>query len=153
VRVEEPAKDTRVSVNLPLSVVEAALSAAPEKIVSDGKVHLGVGGKDLKISELRNVWRELKAAGDTEIVTVEEGDEKVSVARRGELVQVRVQDLDSREEVHVDIPVAVVDALFQGEGESLDLKAGAAALRGLRGDIVRVKDKGTSVRVWIDEGK
>jgi hypothetical protein len=74
------------------------------------------------------------------------------VARKGDLVQVRVKNTGSREEVHVDVPVAVVDALLSGEGESLNVKAGVAALRALRGDIVRVNDKETSVRVWIDEG-
>jgi len=152
VRVEEPGKDTRVSVNLPMSVVEAALSAAPEKIVSDGKLHLGVNDKDLSVTDMRKVWRELRAAGDMEIVSVEDKDEHVTVARKGDLVQVRVKDTGSREEVHVDVPVAVVDALFSGEGESLNVKAGVAALRALRGDIVRVNDKETSVRVWIDEG-
>jgi hypothetical protein len=152
VRVEEPGNDSRVSVNLPMSVVEVALQAAPEKLVSHGKVHLGLRGKDLTVVDLRKMWRELRAAGDMEMVSVEEGDERVTVARKGDLVQVRVQDKGDREEVHVDVPVAVVDALFSGEGEGLNLKAGAAALRTLRGDIVRVNDKETTVRVWIDEG-
>jgi hypothetical protein len=151
VRVEEPKNDSRVSVNLPMAVVEAALAAAPEKIVSDGKVHLGLRGKDLSVADLRRAWRELRATGDAEFVSVEEKDEHVSVALKGSLVQVRVKDTGSREEVHVDVPVAVVDALFSGEGESLNLKAGAASLRTLRGDIVRVNDKDTTVRVWIDE--
>ena len=153
VRVEEPGEDTRVSVNLPMSVVEAALAAAPEKIVSDGKVHLGLDHKGLAVSDLRRLWLELRAAGDTDIVTVEERDERVTVARKGDLVQVRVLNTGDREEVFVDVPVAVVDALFSGQGESLNLKQGVAALRGLRGDIVRVKDKDTSVRIWIDGAK
>ena len=39
VRVEEPEKQSKVAVNLPLSVVEAALEAAPEMIESHGKIH------------------------------------------------------------------------------------------------------------------
>jgi hypothetical protein len=152
VRVEEPRNESRVSVNLPLSVVEAALSAAPDKVVSDGKVHLGLHGKDLSVADLRKMWRELRDAGDMDMVTVEEKDERVTVSRKGELVQVRVKNTGEREEVHVDVPVAVVDAFFSGEGEALNVKAGIAALRSLRGDIVRVNDKDTTVRVWIDEG-
>jgi hypothetical protein len=152
IRVEEPGKDSRVSVNLPMSVVEAALRAAPEKIVSEGRIQLGLKQRDLSVSELRDMWQALRATGDTEIVSVEEPGERVTVARKGDVVQVRVLETRSREEVHVDVPVTVVDALLSGKGESLDLKAGAAALRGLRGDIVRVKDDDTSVRIWIDEG-
>ena len=53
VRVEEPGREAKVNVNLPLSVVEAALKAAPEKVVSNGRLHLGHHGHDLSLSDLR----------------------------------------------------------------------------------------------------
>jgi hypothetical protein len=155
VRVEEPRREAKVSVNLPLSVVEAALKAAPEKIVSDGKIHLGGrSGRrhDLSLSDLRRLWTELRATGDAELVSVEEKDETVRIARAGSLVQIRVAKAGGQEEVHVDLPVTLVDALLSGEGESVDLKAALAEVRKLRGDIVRVKDDDSHVRVWIDEG-
>jgi hypothetical protein len=153
VRVDE-VKGSKVSVNLPLTVVEAALQAAPETIVSHGRVRLGNGKHDLSIADLRKVWQELKAVGDAELVSVEdEEDGKVTVSRLGDLVQVRVDGDRKGEKVHVDLPVEVVDALLSGQGEQLDLKAGMAALRGRRGDIVRVNDQDSTVRVWIDEGK
>jgi hypothetical protein len=157
VRVEEPSRKSRVHVNLPLPVVEAALKAAPHTIGSEGRINLrrhGVHfGHDhhVGVAELRAMWKELKNAGDTEIVNVEDREGTVSVARKGDLVQVRVQQEGRSEKVHVDVPVALVDALLSAEGEELDIRAGIAELRKLRGDIVRVDDKDTSVRVWIDE--
>jgi hypothetical protein len=152
--VEEPGKNTRVHVNLPLPVVEAALKAAPETISSHGRIRLG-GRRghrhELSVADLRQMWRELRAAGDMEMVTVEEEDGRVTVARRGDTVEIRVNDTRRTETVHVDVPVAMVDALLAAPGDELDVRAGLQELRRMRGDIVRVKDRDTSVRVWIDE--
>ena len=152
VRVEEAGKNSKVSVNLPLAVVEAALSAAPETIESHGKVHLGRGGHDMSVTDLRKVWRELKDAGDTDFVTIEEGErgENVKIARKGELVEVHVTK-GGKEEVTVQVPVSLVDVLLTGESETLNLKAVLAELQKRRGDIVRVNDEHSTVRIWIDE--
>src|SRR5262245_53557570 len=60
VRVEEARRQAKVSVNLPISVVEAALQAAPEKVIADGRIHLGHHGDDLSVADLRRAWSELK---------------------------------------------------------------------------------------------
>jgi 2,4-dienoyl-CoA reductase-like NADH-dependent reductase (Old Yellow Enzyme family) len=156
VRVDEHGKSSKVRVNVPLSVVEAALEAAPAKIVDKGRIKLDLGhdghdGHDLSLAEMRRIWQSLKDAGDTEIVTVEEEDETVRVARKGDLVQVRVSKPSGKEEVHVDVPVTLVDAILAGSGDSVDVKAVIRELRAQRGDIVSVKDADSAVRIWIDE--
>jgi len=152
VRVEEAAKKSRVSVNLPVSVVEAALQAAPEKILSDGRLRLGNEGHDVKVADLRRAWKELRATGDAELVTVEEQDETVRIARAGNLVIVHVEKPAGRESVRVEVPVEVVDALLSGEGNELNIRAAFTLLQKRRGDIVRVNDDDSTVRIWIDEG-
>jgi hypothetical protein len=155
VRVEEPGKNTRVRVNLPLTVVEAALKAAPETIESEGRIHIGGrhgGGRHITVAELRDAWNQLKTAGDTDLVTVDEEDgDHVTVARRGDMVQVRVQDREDGDQVHVDVPTAVVDALLSAPGDELNVRAAMDELKRMKGEIVRVKDKDSTVRVWIDE--
>jgi len=150
VRVEET-KGSKVSVNLPLSVVEVALKAAPETVIRDDHFRLGRHGSDLKISDFRKVWLELKKTPDVDLVTAEDGDEKVTVAKKGDLVFVKVEKAGAREEVHVEVPTAVVDALFEGDGDALNVRGALALLQTRRGDIVRVNDKDNTVRVWIDE--
>ena len=145
--------DTRVNVNLPLSVVQIALAAAPEKIISHGEFHLRHVNKDVDIESLRKMWAELRETGDAEFVTIEEEDETIRVRREGDFIRI---DIDGRadgdpEQVHIDIPVSVVDALFSGDGETLNIKDALSALSKERGDIVRVNDGETKVRVWIDE--
>ena len=154
VRVEEPRKESKVSVNLPLSVVEAALAMAPRAIVSEGRFHLdGLPGHghDMSVADLRRLWKGLKDSGETELVSAQEKDETVSVARRGDRLQILVTKPSERERVHVEVPVAVVDALFSGDGKDLNLRDAIGELQKLRGDIVRVHDEDSSVRIWIDE--
>jgi hypothetical protein len=156
VRVEEPSHQSKVSVNLPVSVVDAALQAAPEKIISNGRIHIGHSGHhgdELSVSDLRKAWNEMKATGDAEFATVEDEDQKVRVARAGNLMLVHVEKPNGRESVRVEIPIEVVDALFSGQGEEINLRAAFGELQKRRGDIVRVHDDNSTVRIWIDEGK
>jgi hypothetical protein len=149
VRVEEAKKASRVHVNLPLTVVQAALEAAPEVIESQGKIHLG---KDhgLKMEDVRRLWKELAAAGDAELVSVEDGTETVKVWRKADKIHVRVED-QGKEEVVVEVPVSLVSAALSGEGDTINVKAAIAELQKQRGDIVSVKDDDATVRVWIDD--
>ena len=153
IRVDESNHQSKVSVNLPISVVDAALQAAPEDIMSNGHIHLGRMGKhELSVSDLRKAWNEMKATGDAEFATVEEEDQKVRIARAGNLMLIHVEKPNGAESVRVEVPVEVVDALFSGQGEELNFRAGIAELQKRRGDIVRVHDDHSTVRIWIDEG-
>jgi hypothetical protein len=143
VRVEETSRKSKVSVNLPLTVVEAAIKAAPEKIVRDGRFQISCARHNVRawVGDL---------PGDIDLVTVEEEDETVTVARKGDLVQVRVSRKDG-EEVRVDVPVGLVDAALSGEGDEIEVGALVRELSKRRGDIVQVNEKDSKVRVWIDE--
>ncbi len=147
--------DSHVSVNLPLSVVQVALEAAPHKIIEDGQLHLGHIDHDLEIDDLRRMWEELRNAGDAEFVSVEGDDENVKIRRQGDFIRIDVEDRGDADgkadQVHVEVPIKVVDALFSGEGEELNIKEAIRQLSSQRGDIVRVDDGESSVRVWIDE--
>jgi len=151
VRVEETDRASRVSVNLPMPVVEAALSAAPDTIVKDGRIKMGDHRHGMSLAEMRRIWREMRNAGDAELASIEEKDETVNVSRRGDIVHVRVTERGGKEEVNVDVPAAVVDAALGGEDDSIDFKALVQELRKHRGDVVRVTGDDGSVRVWIDE--
>jgi len=159
VRVEEAKQASKVSVNLPMTVVEAILKASPEMIEKHGKIHFGEE-HGLKMADVRKAWKALAQAGDAEFVTVESEDENVRVTRKGDLVQVFVDNKGKAgkegkpgkpEEVRVEVPVSLVDAFLSGEGEEGNFDAAIAELQKRRGDIVRVKDDDSNVRIWIDE--
>ena len=44
-----------------------------------------------------------------------------------------------------------MDAFLAGDGQLVDVKAVIRERRAQRGDIVRVTDENTAVRIWIDE--
>ena len=150
---ENEADDSHVKVNLPLSLVQIALEAAPDKIVDDGRLHLHNLDNDLDVEDLRRMWQELRSAPDSELVSVEDKDGRgrVSVRRQGDQILVEADDDDDKGAVRVQVPVNAVDALFSDEGQELNLKGAIEELKTLRGDIVRVDDGDTKVRIWIDE--
>ena len=83
IRVEEAKDQSKISVNLPLSVVQVALEVAPEIIEEHTRIDLG--DKRFKVEALRKVWRELSAVGDAELMTMESEKENIRILRRGDL--------------------------------------------------------------------
>jgi hypothetical protein len=158
IRVDEPSKSSKVSVNLPLTVVQAALKSAPDTLGSHGRVHFGRHGGDMSVADFRRLWTELKAAGDADLVEVQDEDQSVHLSRRGEIVEVRVEGNQGArkargaEQVHVQVPVALVDALLSGSGDELNVEAAIGELQKRRGEIVQVNGEDGTVRIWIDEG-
>jgi hypothetical protein len=156
---EDGGSQTKVDLNLPLSLVQVALDVAPEKIISNGHIKIDHHGHhDLSISDLRRMWQELRDAGEAEFVTVEEDDEKVKITREGDHLRIDVEDRSyhgksETETVHVKVPVSVVDALMSGDGEELNLRDALELLKNERGEIVRVEGGDSNIRIWIDERK
>ena len=139
-----------VIVNLPLTLIEQALKLVPTEVHEDMKVELSDAGIDLK--DLREFWREMRQLEDATFVTVEAEDQSVRVAKEGDfLVAKTVERSPDGAQVDVRLPFAVLEALFSGDEEEIDL---AAAIRVLAehtsGDLVTVTDGDTKVRVWVD---
>ncbi len=140
----------KVDVNLPLSVLDVAISSVKTSHINAGRIQ--VGKTDMKLSDLRKAWAELRKAGDTPFVTVDEKDHTVRVEKKGDRVLVQVADKgQGTEKVRVDLPTGVVDALLAGEGEQLNLAGAIGELRRQQvGEFIRVEDGDHHVRVWID---
>lgn len=151
IRVDET-DGAKVNVNLPMSLVEVALDIVGKEAFSGRhgpQFHIG-RHHDMSLEDLRTMWSELRAAGDAEFVDVVDDDEHVRIYRQGERVFIDV-DSDGEEKVRVEVPFSVVDVLLEGEGDELNI---AGAIRELgaanNGEIIRVNDGDTTVRIWID---
>ncbi len=59
--------------------------------------------------------------------------------------------ISSGRAVRVEIPVPVVDALLSGDGDVLNVRAALQELSQLRGELVRVIETDSNIRIWIDE--
>ena len=99
---------------------------APKTVVADGQVRVGEE-HGVSVSSLREMWQQLRSAGDTEFMTLEEAGQTVRGACVGDQIEVRVNGSDGT--VWVDLPVAVIDALFSGEGGNLNIAAAIGELK------------------------
>ncbi len=153
--VESGGDGETVRVNVPIELVEKVLPLIRHERLREGKVRIEMGDSDFSTADLRAVWQAVRTSRDAEYVTVEGPDEKVRVAKRGEEILVLVDGTAQKaEKVEARIPLDVLDALFSGPEEELDVQAAIRVLaRRGSGDIVTVEDGDTRVRVWIDSSE
>ena len=137
------------AMNVPVDAVGAVMSMIPTgMLTNDGQLTVAER-HGLSVAALRQMWLDIRDAGDTEFVTLQHGDETVHIARAGDLIELRVED--ESDTVRIDMPVVVVDALLSGEGETLNVSAALDELSALSGDVVRVTGTEQQIRVWIDD--
>lgn len=141
---------TDMNLDLPLAAVTAMLALAPETIVQNGELQLG--GRQVPVAAIREMWRELRDVGEVEFVTIQYEGQDVRIARTGEIILVNVSDSDGDDDsVRVEIPVPVVDALLSGDGDALNIGAAVEELSMLRGELIRIIESDNNIRIWIDE--
>ena len=152
VRVTNPSRNEEtVRVNVPLELAEKVLPTINKDRLHSGRVKFD--DIDCHGVDLRALVDAVRTSRDGEFVTVQNRDSDVRVAKRNGtlLVHVFEKNHPRRSEVEVKVPMKVVDALFSGEKDELDLVAGLRALSS-QGDteLVSVKDQENTVRVWLD---
>ncbi|MDH3402979.1 MAG: hypothetical protein OES32_01120 [Acidobacteriota bacterium] len=148
VKVDE-AGGAKVLVNLPIGIVEKAMTMIPAEEWNHGHIMID-GGHHWSISDLRELWQEVGATPDMTFVTVEDEGDRVRVWKEGGYLKVRAVEGDGTD-VDVQIPSRVVDALLSGDGEELNIRAAIEALAAEgEGELVTVNDDNDRVRVWVD---
>ena len=89
-----------MNLNLPLAAIEAALALAPEAIVDgDGQLQLG-GQREIPVVAIREVWNQMRGAGDVEFANIQEGRQSIRVAREGDTILVNVTGTDDEDAEH-----------------------------------------------------
>ncbi len=151
VKVENGRDDERITVNLPFSLMHAAVAMIPEEVRHEGEI--SIDELDMDWQELMNLWREIKDAPEATFVTVETRDEKVVVKKEGDFMLVQTTEhSDHGTEVDARLPLSVVDALLSGPEGTFDFTAALQALADYGpGELVTVRDGDETVRVWIDD--
>ncbi len=157
IRVTEAGEDgARVSVNLPISLVQVFADIAEKEIENElsgrgSHIDINIKDHDIKIADIRLAWTELRNAGDAEFVEIEEGDEYVRISRTGTTILIEFNEGDADDNGRVEVPVSVVDALLDGDGERLNLRAAIdEIIASSSGEIVFVQNGDTTVRIWIE---
>jgi ABC-type oligopeptide transport system substrate-binding subunit len=144
-------KEETVRVNVPLELAEKVLPTIDKDRLQHGRVR--VQDIDCHGVDVHALLDAIRTSKDGEFVTVQNRDEDVRVAKQNGYLFVHVFDKKRPKEsrVEVKVPMKVVEALFSGSKDELDLVAGLHALAG-QGDteLVTVRDEENSVRVWLD---
>ena len=152
VKVHDPSdENTRVTVNLPISLVQSALPMLEQSgEIHDGRVD--IQGTDVTADDLRRVLTSLKSAPDATFAQVQTDTETIVFFKEGNYLRVEGTATADGTEIHAHFPIAVLDALLSGPGNQLDLGAAIQALTAEgAGDLVTVRDGQKQVRVWIDD--
>jgi hypothetical protein len=152
VRVTNPRdKEETVRVNLPLELAEKVLPTINRNRLHNGKVT--IDDVDCHGVDLHALVDAVRTSKDGEFVTVQSKDSDVRVAKQNGYLFVHVfeKNRPKHSQVEVKVPMKVVDALFSGSKDELDIVAALHALSA-QGDteLVSVKDEENTVRVWID---
>jgi hypothetical protein len=150
IKVDDDREGSRVNVNLPLAIVQAAMPVLPHEATSARQ--LRIDDRDFSADDLRRIWREIERSPDATYVTVDERHGNVHVAKRGNFLVIHAVDRDRRHErVEVKLPLPVVRALISGSGDQLDIAAALAALvREGQGELVTINGDNETVRLWVD---
>jgi hypothetical protein len=152
VRVDNPdSKEETVRVNVPLELAEKVLPTINRNRLQSGKVK--VDQIDCHGVDVRALLDAVRSSKDGEFVIVQNKDSDVRVAKQNGYLLVHVFDKggSKKSRVEVKVPMKVVDALFSGGKDELDLVAALHALSA-QGDteLVSVKDQENNVRIWLD---
>jgi hypothetical protein len=158
VRVDEKHDSERVRINLPLDLVEELLPLIEVDELRNGK--LQIDNHDLEdLVAIRQVQEALRKAEDGEYIEVEDEEDRVTVSKKGDELLVHVEedyhrrgDREHVNTVDMRIPLTVVEALFSGEEDELNLLAAVQALKKEgAASMITVDEEDTSVRIWIDD--
>jgi hypothetical protein len=150
VRVQESGGE-KVSINLPLSLVESMLTGIETDEIQHGRVVID------KLEFNRDLIREIITAArenqNMDFVTIKENDQEIRIASKDEDLLVTLDEgKRGKAGAEIRVPLKVVEALLGGAVEDeLDF---AAALRvlgeGKGSQLVTMRDGDESVRVWVD---
>jgi hypothetical protein len=148
------AKGETVRVNVPLEMAEKVLPAVNHDPLHGGKVKIDSAKTD--DVDLKTLLEAVRSAKDGEYVTVQGRENDVRVAKQGDHLMIHIVEKDvekgsKNSQVEVKVPMKVIDALLSAGKDELDLVAALHALAA-QGDteLVSVKDKDNTVKVWVD---
>lgn len=150
VHVDNPKESEKVKVNIPVSLMENLMPLVEDdKDLKNGRIQ--IHDRDMNVQDLRKAWKAVRDEGDGEYITVEKPDGNFRLYTKDNFLYVETYG-HSKDQVHMMIPMQVVDALFSSNNNELDLMAAVQALKdsGVK-DIVTVKTDDSTVRVWVDE--
>lgn len=156
VRVENGDNEGDVTVNLPLALLSAAAQMIPAEVLENAHHEAQVALDDVEMSwtDLQNLWDQIRDSPDATYMTLESEGQNLRVWKEGDYLRVGGNEGTGGDGTEIDVhfPLAVVDALFSGPENRLDIGAALQALADYGpGNLVSVKNGEQTVHVWVDD--
>lgn len=138
---------TRVSINLPFSIVEKAVPLIPPHALRHARMECN--GERIDSAAFRNAVRQSAATGSAAY----DGDgHHVVITRANGVVSIVASDIDGGDTVRLRLPASVIDPMVGRKSEEIDLRAAVIAMTQQgSGDLMFADSEDATVRVWIDE--
>ncbi len=128
---------TEIKLSIPLGLLEAMKPSFDEAI---GHAKLETHGVNL-----REIWEQIRNAGPNEYVNINSDDQNVRVSTTETHI---VVDVEGDENIHLTVPLAVVEAIFGGD--NIDFDQMIDALVGMAGqDLLNITGDVTA-RAWVE---
>jgi hypothetical protein len=145
-----------VTINLPLSLLSAAAAMIPQDILENAHNEAQIALDDVELSwtDLHSMWDQIRNSPDATYMTLQSAEQNLRVWKEGDFLRVGSNEngYSAGTEIDVSFPLAVVDALFSGPDNRLDIGAALQALADYGpGNLVSVRDGEQTVRVWVDD--
>ena len=145
-QVTDPTEPVEVSMRVPLPLVTSVLDSVHCSRVRSHHVRLDW---DLDLADTRALVERALALPDGGETRLEQDGTDVVARRHGTTMRLEVTKRHG-EAVEMELPMALLDALDIRD-DRLDLKPLVHHLEGVVGEVMRVKDGETRVRMWVEE--
>lgn len=145
-QVTDPTEPVEVSMRVPLPLVTSVLDSVHCSRVRSHHVQLDWS---LDAADTRALLARVRAVPDGGEVRFGQDGADVIARRQGTTMWLEVTERHG-EAVKVELPMALLDALDIRD-DRLELKPLVHHLEGVVGEVLRVKDGETRVRMWVEE--
>jgi len=148
--------EDQISINLPVVLAEAVITMVD---ISEKPTVIKVEGQELTVPEMREIWEVLKSEGSFTLASIKSGKKE-----KGDNIDVIFKDnrllvkgtTEDADEIDINISGDLIDALFSGQEDRLNLEAAIQELklRGTDSGYVHIREgEGGGVRLWVDNSK
>ncbi|MFH1964023.1 MAG: hypothetical protein ABIJ42_00625 [Acidobacteriota bacterium] len=147
--------EDQININLPIALAETVVWIVD---FGDKPTVIKVDDHEITVPEMRKIWEVLKSEGSFTLASIKSGKkgegDNIDIAFENNRLLITGTTDDS--EIDINISGNLIDALFSGEVDKLNLEACLAELKlkGVAAGYVNIRgDEGEKVRLWVDNNK
>jgi len=132
---------TEVKVRIPLSIV-GAMSSQIEEAFEQANF-------EVQEMDVREIWAEVREAGDNEFVEINQDGAHIKVSTEGEFLLVSVEENENDQTINIKVPLSLGDLIFAEEGP--DVEALLEELSNFTDvELFSIESEKVNAKAWIE---